>query len=51
MHRAMKVYRDVGFTGPFMMDHTPQFAQQQAGWAGRAYAVGYIRGLIQSVYR
>ena len=51
MHHAMKIYRDVGFNGPFMMDHTPQFAQQQAGWAGRAYAVGYIRGLIQSVYR
>ena len=51
MHHAMKIYRDVGFNGPFMMDHTPQFAQQQASWAGRAYAVGYIRGLIQSVYR
>ena len=51
MYNAMRVYRDVGFTGPFMMDHTPLFAQSQAGWAGRAYAVGYIRGLIQSVYR
>ena len=51
MYNAMKVYRDVGFKGPFMMDHTPLFAQSQAGWAGRAYAVGYIRGLIQSVYR
>jgi mannonate dehydratase len=51
MYRAMAVYRDVGFNGPFMMDHTPRLIQMQSGWAGRAYAVGYIRGLIQSVYR
>lgn len=51
MYRAMTIYRDVGFNGPFMMDHTPHLAQTKAGWAGRAYAVGYIRGLIQSVYR
>ena len=51
MYRAMEIYRDVGFNGPFMMDHTPRLAQTPADWAGRAYAVGYIRGLIQSVYR
>jgi mannonate dehydratase len=51
MYRAMTIYRDAGFNGPFMMDHTPRLAQGQAGWAGQAYAVGYIRGLIQSVYR
>jgi len=51
MYRAMTIYRDAGFNGPFMMDHTPHLTQTQAGWAGRAYAVGYIRGLIQSVYQ
>ena len=51
MYRAMAIYRDVGFNGPFMMDHTPRLAQTESGWAGRAYAVGYIRGLIQSAYR
>ena len=51
MYKAMTIYRDVGFQGPFMMDHTPQLTQTQAGWAGRGYATGYIRGLIQSVYR
>ena len=51
MHRAMETYKAVGFEGPFMMDHTPQLIQKQAGWAGQAFAVGYIRGLIQSVYR
>jgi mannonate dehydratase len=51
MHRAMAIYRDAGFNGPFMMDHTPGFPQTDAGKAGQAYAVGYIRGVIQSVYR
>ena len=51
MFRAMETYREVGFEGPFMMDHTPRFPQEQAVWAGRAYAVGYIRALIQAVYR
>lgn len=51
MYRAMQTYKEVGFNGPFMMDHTPHFPQKGAGWAGQAYAVGYIRGLIQAVYR
>ena len=51
MYRALETYRDAGFEGPFMMDHTPHLPQPSAGWAGRAYAVGVIRGLIQAVYR
>lgn len=51
MVQAMQTYNEVGFTGPFMMDHTPQFPQTKAGWAGRAFAVGYMRALIQAVYR
>ena len=27
MHKAMQTYKDVGFNGPFMMDHTPRFWQ------------------------
>ncbi len=50
MARAMEAYRDVGFNGPFLMDHTPQLPQKGAERAGRAYAVGMIRGLIQAVY-
>ena len=51
MRRSMEVYRDNGFNGPFMMDHTPSFPQKQAGQGvGVAYAVGYIRSLIQMVY-
>jgi mannonate dehydratase len=51
MVQTMQTYKEVGFTGPFMMDHTPQFPQTKAGWAGRAFAVGYMRALIQAVYR
>ncbi len=50
MKRAMVAYRDNGFSGPYMMDHTPRFPQSRAGVAGIAYAVGYIRALIQDVY-
>ena len=32
-------------------DHTPGFPQQNTGWAGRAFAVGYMRAMIQVVYR
>ena len=52
MYEAMKTYKEVGFEGPFMMDHTPRFPNADATfWAGRAFAVGYMRALIQTVYR
>jgi mannonate dehydratase len=51
MVKMMETYRDVGFQGPFMMDHTPEFPHGQTWWAGRAYATGYMRALIQAVYR
>lgn len=50
MRRAMEVYREVGFNGPFMMDHTPGIPGDVESRAGHAYAVGYIRALIQTVY-
>jgi hypothetical protein len=50
--RAMEAYKEVGFEGPFMMDHTPRFPNGEATWwAGRGFAVGYMRALIQAVYR
>ncbi|MGH2351122.1 MAG: mannonate dehydratase [Chloroflexota bacterium] len=52
MFRAMQAYKEVGFEGPFMMDHTPRFpTAESTQWAGRAFAVGYMRALIQAVYR
>jgi mannonate dehydratase len=51
MFNAMQTYKEIGFNGPFMMDHTPRLPQEKAGWAGQAFAVGYIRAMIQAVYR
>lgn len=49
MYRAMQAYRDVGFRGPFSLDHSPIFAHAEV--VNQAFAIGYLRGLIQSVYR
>jgi mannonate dehydratase len=49
MFRAMQAYRDVGFKGPFALDHSPQFPGSEI--ANRAFVTGYLRGLIQAVYR
>ncbi|MBM3264013.1 MAG: mannonate dehydratase [candidate division Zixibacteria bacterium] len=51
MVEAMQVYHDIGYTGAIMMDHTPALQHPLGDWAGRAYANGYIRALIQAVYR
>jgi mannonate dehydratase len=50
MRRAMEVYRDNGFNGPYMMDHTPKMPAGYGNMHGKAYANGYIRALIQMVY-
>jgi mannonate dehydratase len=52
MRQAMEIYRDNGFNGPYMMDHTPGFplSPERSRWLGKAYASGYIRALIQMVY-
>ena len=51
MLKAMQTYKAVGFNGPFMMDHTPGMPHSSGQWGGHAYANGYIRALIQTVYR
>ncbi len=50
MRRAMEVYRDNGFDGPYMMDHTPAFGGGYGALHGKAYAIGYIRALVEVVY-
>ena len=49
MYRAMQAYRDVGFKGPFSLDHSPMFPGAQI--ANQAFVIGYLRALIQAVYR
>ena len=50
MLKAMQVYKEIGFQGPFMMDHTPGIPGQHGGLAGHALAAGYMRAAIQAVY-
>jgi mannonate dehydratase len=51
MYQAMQTYKEVGFEGPFMMDHTPEIPLDRQNREGHAFAVGYIRAMIQAVYR
>ena len=51
MFEAMQAYKETGFNGPFMMDHTPQIPGDREAREGHAFAVGYIRAMIQAVYR
>ena len=55
MKRAMRIYRDAGYTGTFMDDHCPlmvndaDFPGNTGGYRSRLFAQGYIQGLIESV--
>jgi len=50
MYKAMKVYHEVGFDGFFIDDHVPQTIDDTPwGHRGRAFANGYIQGLIEAV--
>jgi mannonate dehydratase len=48
MFATMQAYRNSGFFGPFIVDHIPGIPQSLAS---KAFAIGYIRATIQSVYR
>jgi mannonate dehydratase len=55
MLACMRAYKDIGFDGVLRPDHVPTVAgddNQHAGYSayGRLYALGYIRGLHESVY-
>jgi mannonate dehydratase len=56
MYEAMKAYVEIGFEGPLRPDHVPVMATEiEAGMRGgyttlgNLFAVGYIRGLAESV--
>ncbi|MCE5257545.1 MAG: mannonate dehydratase, partial [Chloroflexi bacterium] len=56
MVQAMKTYLEVGFDGPMRPDHMPTMEGDTSGSAGyttmgRLFAVGYMRGLIDSLAR
>ena len=55
MKKAMRTYRDAGFTGNFIDDHCPlmvaddDFPGNLGGYRSRMFAQGYIAGVIEAV--
>jgi mannonate dehydratase len=49
MLKAMRVYKEVGFSGMLMPDHVPQIEGDAGQAQGFAFAIGYIKALIAAV--
>ena len=54
MYTAMKAYYDIGYKGPIRPDHVPTMAgdtNEHPGYStiGTLFAIGYMRGLIESI--
>lgn len=47
--RAMRIYRRNGFDGVFIADHTPHLSCAASWHAGMAYAMGYIKGILEAL--
>jgi mannonate dehydratase len=47
MYQAMKIFVEMGYDGTMILDHTPEFAPGYAQGGGTAYAIGYMRALIE----
>ncbi|MFP4052494.1 MAG: mannonate dehydratase [Phycisphaerae bacterium] len=50
MFRAAMTYKEAGYTGMLMPDHTPGHQDDPGGLQHFAWAYGYIKGIIQGVY-
>jgi mannonate dehydratase len=50
MFKAMRAYKEVGYDGVMIPDHTPGVVDD-TGWGhrGRAFALGYMKALVQAV--
>jgi mannonate dehydratase len=56
MHACMEAYKDVGFSGVLRPDHVPTMegdSNDNPSYSaiGRLFAIGYIRGLQEAVYK
>jgi len=47
MYQVMKTFCEVGYTGSISLDHTPRFVGDYAKGSGTAYAIGYMRALLE----
>jgi len=50
MYRVMNVLKEVGYSGMVMPDHVPMHPDDPDQLQGLAFALGYIKALIQVVY-
>lgn len=52
MYKAMLTYKEVGFRGILIPDHVPQMTNDIPwSYMGRAYAIGYMKALLDVVNR
>ena len=51
MVKALGIYRRNGYDGVIIPDHTPQMTCAASWHAGMAFALGYIRGVLQALER
>ena len=52
MYKAIKIYNEVGYDSFFIDDHVPNtFEDTEFGHRGRAFAMGYIQAMIESVQK
>ncbi len=50
MFEAFRTYRDAGYSGPIVSDHTPRIdGDTPWGHRGRSFNLGYMRAMIQAV--
>jgi mannonate dehydratase len=50
MIKALKVYKNIGFNGMLVIDHTPLVTASKNPWfTGAAYASGYIKAALQAL--
>jgi len=47
MYQVMKTFCEVGYAGSITLDHTPRFVGDYAKGSGTAYAIGYMRALLE----
>ncbi len=47
MYKVMKTLRESDYQGTVTLDHTPEFEPSMGAGCGTAYAIGYMRALLQ----
>jgi mannonate dehydratase len=47
MYPVMKAFVEVGYQGIMILDHTPKFSRSPSRDPERAYAIGYMRALLE----